>query len=123
MPWSKFASPRINDIQAAEEFELQTPDSPYFPSSYRSLGKQPSYAEGGIIDWWHEEAAERERSRVLKSQHGLPGLLWPILDSSKIWLVIVLTGVGIGVAGAWLDVLVRWCACTLPVRPALTCVL
>ena len=25
------------------------------------------------------------------------------------WLVIVLTGMGVGVAGAWLDVLVKWC--------------
>ena len=31
-----------------------------------------------------------------------------VLDSAGMWLVIILTGVGIGVLGAWLDVLVKW---------------
>lgn len=66
------------------------------------------YPEGSTIDWQREEAAERERKRVQVTQRGLRGMLAPILDSSRMWLVIVLTGVGIGVAGAWLDVLVRW---------------
>jgi chloride channel 3/4/5 len=66
------------------------------------------YAEGTTIDWHREEAVERERKRALHSQSGLRGVVGPIIDSSRMWLVIVLTGVGIGVAGAWLDVLVRW---------------
>ena len=37
------------------------------------------------------------------------GLLALILDSAGMWLVVVLTGLGIGVVGAWLDVLVKWC--------------
>lgn len=108
VPWFKSTNGHVNDIQEPAEYDLQTPESPYFPLSSRSLGKQPSYEEGGIIDWWHEEAAERERKRVLRSQHGLPGLLSLVLDSAKMWLVIILTGVGIGTAGAWLDILVRW---------------
>ncbi|THG94987.1 hypothetical protein EW026_g6587 [Hermanssonia centrifuga] len=66
------------------------------------------YADGSTIDWQREEAAERERKRTLQAQRGLRGTIAPILDSSRIWIVIVLTGVGIGVAGAWLDVLVKW---------------
>lgn len=67
------------------------------------------YAEGSTIDWHREEAAERERKRALRAQKGLRGVMSPILDSSRMWLVIILTGMGIGVAGAWLDVLVKWC--------------
>ena len=73
-------------------------------STFRSL-----YPDGTMIDWQREEAAERERKRLLYAQRGLRGVSAPILDSSRMWLVIVLTGVGIGTAGAWFDVLVRWC--------------
>ena len=68
------------------------------------------YAEGTTIDWHREEAAERERKRALHAQSGLRGLMAPILDSARMWLVIIFTGVGIGIAGAWLDILVKWCA-------------
>ena len=37
-------------------------------------------------------------------------------DSPGMWLVIILTGVGIGVLGAWLDVLVKWCVLCWLVR-------
>ncbi|KIP04518.1 hypothetical protein PHLGIDRAFT_109438 [Phlebiopsis gigantea 11061_1 CR5-6] len=66
------------------------------------------YAEGTTIDWHREEAAERERKRNLHAQSGLRGLMAPILDSARMWLVIILTGIGIGIAGAWLDILVKW---------------
>ncbi len=56
-----------------------------------------------------EEAAERERRRVIWSRRGLHGLLGVVLDSAGLWLVIILTGVGVGILGAWLDVLVKWC--------------
>ena len=26
------------------------------------------------------------------------------------WLVVIVTGTGIGLTGAWLDILVKWCA-------------
>ena len=68
-----------------------------------------SYVDGGTIDWQREEAAERERKRLLHAGRGMSGFLAPILDSARMWFVIFLTGVGIGTAGAWLDVLVRWC--------------
>lgn len=59
-------------------------------------------------DWLHEEAVERSRQHRLKTLHGLRGLLLPLLDSSRTWFISIATGVGVGVTGAWLDVLVRW---------------
>jgi len=32
----------------------------------------------------------------------------PFVDASRMWLVIVITGMGVGLTGAWLDVLVKW---------------
>lgn len=63
-----------------------------------------------MIDWLQEEAADRERARQhdLHALRGLRGLLVPLLETSRIWFIIVSTGVGVGVIGAWLDVLTRW---------------
>jgi len=70
--------------------------------------KISTYVDGTSIDWLHEEASERERNQLLRSKHGIRGLLLPLLDASRMWLVVILTGIGIGVAGACLDILVKW---------------
>ena len=58
----------------------------------------------------HEEAAERAYKQHLKSQHGLRGLLLPLVETWRMWFVLIVTGIGIGYTGAWLDVLVAWYA-------------
>lgn len=70
------------------------------------------YKDGSSIDWLHEEAIERERTHALKAQAGVRGLLMPLLESSRLWLVVILAGMGIGITGAWLDVLVKWYVAT-----------
>jgi chloride channel 3/4/5 len=62
------------------------------------------YQDGSSIDWLHEESTERHRIHLLR----IRGLLGPFVDASRMWFVVVATGVGIGFAGAWLDVLVNW---------------
>lgn len=66
------------------------------------------YKDGASIDWLQEEMAERERQQMLKSQAGVRGVLSPAFEAARGWLVVILTGMGIGMAGAWLDVLVKW---------------
>ncbi|KAF9462921.1 Cl-channel protein [Collybia nuda] len=66
------------------------------------------YKDGSTIDWQHEEAAERKRAQQLRSQAGARGLVLPLIESSKLWFIVILTGIGIGITGAWLDVLVKW---------------
>ena len=70
--------------------------------------KRTIYEDGNTIDWLREENAERERRRRLKSHRGVKGLWLPFIDDSKMWFIIVVTGIGIGVMGAWLDVMVKW---------------
>jgi len=62
------------------------------------------YPDGTTIDWLHEQSTERHRVHLLHVR----GLLAPLADASRTWFVVVATGMGIGFAGAWLDVLVRW---------------
>ncbi|KZT07272.1 Cl-channel protein, partial [Laetiporus sulphureus 93-53] len=108
LSWFKHANghdqPTATDIEDAEQFEL-LPDSSSRASPYIRTRK---YEDGTTIDWLREEAAERKRKRELATQRGFRGLRARVVDSCSMWLVIILTGLGIGVAGAWLDVLVRW---------------
>ncbi|KAG6850793.1 hypothetical protein H0H93_008831 [Arthromyces matolae] len=64
-----------------------------------------TYKDGSSIDWFHEQAVERNRIHALKAQAGIRGLFSPLLESSRTWLVVILAGMGIGITGAWLDVL------------------
>ena len=78
------------------------------PYDSRPLKRSPTYVDGDTIDWLREDGAERERLRGLKSQRGFRGVIVPLVDASTMWFVIIATGIGIGIAGAWLDVLVKW---------------
>ena len=98
-------APRRLSLHEEELYEL-TEDGQLTPTHARSA----KYADGTSIDWLHEEAKERERNHLLRSKPGAQGLLLPLLDSSRLWFVVIVTGLGIGITGAWLDVLVKWCA-------------
>ncbi|KAI5124285.1 hypothetical protein M0805_005132 [Coniferiporia weirii] len=92
-----------------EQYELRASDDhELLNASARIKEKKPAYLDGSTIDWLQEEAAERSRQHYLRSLHGLRGLLLPLLDTSRVWFIIVATGIGVGVTGAWLDVLVHW---------------
>ncbi|KAH9984423.1 Cl-channel protein [Russula vinacea] len=69
---------------------------------------RPNYCDGDTIDWWHEDASERERWKRLVSQHGFRGFISSFVDITKLWFVMILTGICVGFAGGWLDILVMW---------------
>ncbi|KAF5355341.1 hypothetical protein D9758_006073 [Tetrapyrgos nigripes] len=80
----------------------QLRETPNSPKSNRR------YQDGTSIDWLQEESAERERNWAQRSQKSIRGLLLTWADSARLWIVVILTGIGIGTIGAWLDVLVKW---------------
>ncbi|KAJ1306571.1 hypothetical protein OPQ81_007572 [Rhizoctonia solani] len=73
-----------------------------------SAGVRRAYRDGATIDWTEEEAVERIHKQTLRSQPGLRGILLPLLDQARIWVVLIATGILVGFVGAWLDVLVAW---------------
>jgi len=87
------------DASHLEEHSYRPPELVTLPHRYK---------DGTSIDWLYEEAAERERRHQLNTLHGLRGLLTLTLNSVQMWMVIIAAGIGIGVIGAWLDVLVKW---------------
>lgn len=65
------------------------------------------------IDWIFEYTKERQRMRMLTSGSGgggrnLLGLVRYLLDSSQIWIVLVLTGAAVGAIAAGIDVASDW---------------
>ncbi|KAJ7746724.1 Cl-channel protein [Mycena maculata] len=90
----------------AELYELT--ESGQVPSPLQQIHFASKYVDGNTIDWLREEAAERERTNIQRAQHGVRGLLLPWLDAARMWLIVILTGFGVGLAGGWLDVLVKW---------------
>lgn len=94
----------LHQYNQLHEYEL-TADGDLYSAEPEPGGK---YHDGSSIDWLQEEAAERERNHALHSQAGIRGALLPALDSARMWMVVIATGIGIGLAGAWLDVLVKW---------------
>ncbi|CAK5273784.1 unnamed protein product [Mycena citricolor] len=89
----------------AEAYEL-TENGEVASASRRA--RVSHYEDGTTIDWLWEEAADREHSNTQRAQRGTRGLVLPWLDAAQMWLVVILTGFGIGLAGGWLDVLVKW---------------
>jgi len=61
-----------------------------------------------LIDWQYEEAAERARKRSIRSERGSRRVLAPLFESVRLWVVLILTGAGVGIIGAYLDILVAW---------------
>ncbi len=92
-----------------EEYEL-TPELDEWSKSAHRHRPRPHYCDGDTIDWWHEDASERERWKRLVSQYGLRGFILSFVDVTKLWFVIIFTGICVGLAGGWLDILVMWWA-------------
>jgi len=67
-----------------------------------------TYNDGSSIDWLQVDMTERSRQQILMSKAGVRGVIFPALDAACVWFVVIFTGMGIGIAGAWLDVLVKW---------------
>jgi chloride channel 3/4/5 len=86
------------------EFELTENGQLWTSHAYKYL----DYVDGSTIDWLHEDASERERNQRLRSQEGVRGLVMPLVEATSMWLVVVLTGIGVGLTGACLDILVKW---------------
>lgn len=108
-PQDSWGSWNSTNVHEEEVFELDETGNLQDPAIKKSAVK---YKDGSSIDWLQEEALERERDHAKKSQRSIRALLSIWADSARVWLVVVATGIGIGVAGAWLDVLVKWCVQT-----------
>lgn len=72
-------------------------------------GRRLAYDDLTAIDWVFEYTKERQRKRLLYSTgQGLLGHLRQLLDGSHVWVVLVATGVAVGLIAACIDIASDW---------------
>ncbi|KAF6806836.1 H(+)/Cl(-) exchange transporter 3 [Colletotrichum sojae] len=72
-------------------------------------GRRVGYENLTAIDWIFEYTKERQRLRVLFSgAQGLLGYFQQLLDSSQVWVILILTGMAVGAVAAGIDITTDW---------------
>ncbi|KAJ1335589.1 chloride channel 3/4/5 [Microdochium nivale] len=72
-------------------------------------GRRVGYEDLTAIDWIFEYTKERQRLRVLySSATGIIGYIQQLMDSSQVWIILVLTGIAVGTIAAGIDVVSDW---------------
>ncbi|KAL1985067.1 hypothetical protein VTN96DRAFT_8302 [Rasamsonia emersonii] len=72
-------------------------------------GRRVGYDDLTAIDWIFEYTKERQRKRLLYSSgQGLLGHFRQLLDASHVWVVLVATGVAVGIIAACIDIASDW---------------
>ncbi|KAJ5463951.1 CTD kinase subunit gamma Ctk3C-terminal [Penicillium sp. IBT 31633x] len=72
-------------------------------------GRRVGYDDFTAIDWIYEYTKERQRKRLLYSSgQGLLGHARRLLDASNIWLVLITTGIAVGITAASIDIATDW---------------
>ncbi|KAM5487990.1 chloride channel [Microsporum audouinii] len=74
-------------------------------------GRRVGYDNLTAIDWIFEYAKERQRIRHLNANNpGLLGTFQQLLDASQVWLVLIITGLAVGLLAGCIDIASRWLA-------------
>ena len=72
-------------------------------------GRRLAYDDMTAIDWVFEYTKERQRKRLLFSTgQGVLGHLRQLLDGSHVWVVLVATGIAVGLLAAGIDIASDW---------------
>ncbi|KKZ66309.1 chloride channel 3 [[Emmonsia] crescens] len=72
-------------------------------------GRRVGYDNLTAIDWIFEYTKERQRIRHLyASNKGLLGYVRKVLDASHIWVILIITGITVGVIAACIDIASNW---------------
>lgn len=72
-------------------------------------GRRVGYEDMTAIDWIFEYTKERQRLRMLYANAtGIVGYLREMADASQIWIVLVLTGIAVGLIAAGIDIATDW---------------
>ncbi|OAX84400.1 hypothetical protein ACJ72_01232 [Emergomyces africanus] len=72
-------------------------------------GRRVGYDNLTAIDWIFEYTKERQRIRHLyASSKGLLGYVRKALDASHIWVILIITGIAVGVIAACIDIASNW---------------
>ena len=76
---------------------------------YNEMPEEKSFDDLAAIDWISEYAKERRRQQIISSQSfGFIGRIKQIADASKVWVILIFTGITCGVLAGSIDVTSDW---------------
>ncbi|KAF9871663.1 voltage gated chloride channel [Colletotrichum karsti] len=102
-----FTSPRRTGGNAAAS--QSTKDGAPLDWYVEGPGRRVGYEDLTAIDWIFEYTKERQRLRVLYSgATGLLGYFQQLMDSSQVWVILILTGMAVGAVAAGIDITTDW---------------
>ncbi|KAL4918207.1 chloride channel [Aspergillus aurantiobrunneus] len=108
--------------QTAEDYSLPTGEVPQGSGNYNvqkegglldwyveGPGRRVGYDNFSAIDWIFEYTKERQRKRLLSaSGQGMLGHVRKVYDASNVWLVLIATGISVGIIAASIDIVSDW---------------
>ncbi|KAF7587527.1 hypothetical protein BBP40_007086 [Aspergillus hancockii] len=72
-------------------------------------GRRVGYDDLTAIDWIFEYTKERQRKRLLyANSHSAVGYVLKILDAGNVWIVLIATGILVGIIAASIDIASDW---------------
>ncbi|EAW14069.1 chloride channel protein [Aspergillus clavatus NRRL 1] len=72
-------------------------------------GRRVGYDDLTAIDWIFEYTKERQRKRLLySSSPGLSGYARRLLEAGNVWVVLIATGILVGIIAACIDITSNW---------------
>ncbi|PWY71912.1 voltage-gated chloride channel [Aspergillus eucalypticola CBS 122712] len=105
------AQPLGEPINGNGNGNLAHKDSGFLDWYVEGPGRRVGYDNLTAIDWIFEYTKERQRKRLLyASGQGVVGYLRKLLDASNVWIVLIATGVLVGIIAAGIDVASDWLA-------------
>lgn len=76
---------------------------------FGDLPEETSLDNFAAIDWISEYTKERRRQQTLSARAvGFAGRLKQVADASKVWVIIIVTGIASGVLAGSIDVTSDW---------------
>ena len=94
-----------------DEFPSDAKDAAFVDWHIESHGKRVGYENLSAIDWTFEYTKERQRlRRLIATSSGISGTAKQLLDSSHVWIVLVMTGLMVGVLAALINIASDWLA-------------
>ncbi|KAK2814319.1 hypothetical protein FQN49_008223, partial [Arthroderma sp. PD_2] len=105
--------PSTPNVNRADHNASGTSQKPGAPLDWyiEGPGRRVGYDNLTAIDWIFEYTKERQRIRHLNANNpGLLGAFRHLLDASKVWLVLVMTGLAVGLLAGCIDIASRWLA-------------
>lgn len=101
--------PQSNSGQDGEAVRNQGKDASPIDWIMEGPGRRVGYEDMTAIDWIFEYTKERQRLRALyASAHGIVGYIREMADASQIWVVLVSSGIAVGLIAAGIDIASDW---------------